>query len=69
MLQKLIYFKPTMRFMIDFDMTSLSKSYLDSTASLDNDNLYIRDYKLVRADHPGNIKRGSVSVYFKDPCL
>ena len=51
-----------MRFMIDFDMISLSKSYLDSTASPDNDNLYIRDYKLVRADHPGNIKRGSECV-------
>ena len=47
-------------------MICLSESYLDSTVSSDNDNLYIRDYKLVRADHPGNIKRGGVCVYFKE---
>ena len=50
----------------DFDMICLSESYLDSTVSSDNDNLYIRDYKLVRADHPGNIERGGVCVYFKE---
>ena len=48
-------------------MICLSESYLDSSVSSDNDNLYIRDYnKLVRADHPGNIKRGGVCVYFKE---
>ena len=31
----------------DFDMICLSESYLDSFVSSDNDNLYIRDYKLV----------------------
>ena len=50
----------------DFDMICLFESYLDSTVSSDNDNLYIRDYNLVRTDHPGNIKRGGVYVYFKE---
>ena len=50
----------------DFDTICLSKSYLDSTVSSDNDNLYIRDYKLVRTDDPLNIKRGGVCVYFKE---
>ena len=36
------------------------------TVSSDNDNLYIRDYKLVRTDQPGNIKRGDMCVYFKE---
>ena len=31
----------------DFDMICLSESYLHSTVPSDNDNLYIRDYKLV----------------------
>ena len=53
----------------DFDMICLSESYLDSTVYSDNGNLYIRDYKLVRADLPGNIKRGGVSVFLKNPCL
>ena len=47
-------------------MICLSKSYLDSSVSSDNDNLYIRDYKLVRAYNPGNIKRGSMCVCFKE---
>ena len=42
---------------------------VDLSPSSDNDNLYIRDYKLVRADHPGNIKRGDVYVYFKESLL
>ena len=49
----------------NFDLICSSESYLDSSVSSDNDNLYIRDYKLVIADHPGNIKRGGVCVYFK----
>ena len=39
-----------------------------SSVSSDNDNLCIKDYKLVRADHPGNVKRGGVYVYLKE-CL
>ena len=50
----------------DFDMICFSESYLDSFASSDNDNFYIRDYKLVRADHTGNVKRGGVRIYFKE---
>ena len=49
----------------DFDMICLSESYLDSSVS--SDNLYIKNYKLVRADHPGNVKRSGVFVYFKEP--
>ena len=44
----------------------LSESYLDSSVSSDNDNLHTKDYKLVRADHPGNVKGGGVCVYFKE---
>ena len=47
-------------------MIWLYESYLHSSVSSDKDNLYVRDYKLVRADLPGNIKRGGVSVYFKE---
>ena len=50
----------------DFDMICSSESYLVSPVSSDNDNLYIRDYKLVRTDQPGNIKRGDMCVYFKE---
>ena len=39
---------------------------VDASVSSDNDNLNINGYKLVRTDHPGNVKRGGVSVYFKE---
>ena len=46
----------------DFDMICLSESYLDSSVSSDNNNLYIKDFKLVRADHPVNVEKGGVCV-------
>ena len=45
-----------------YDMICLSKSYLDVSVSSGNDILNINGYKLVRADHPGNVKRGGVCV-------
>ena len=42
-------------------MICLSESYLDPSS--DNDNQNINEYKLVRADHPGNVKRGGVCVF------
>ena len=47
-------------------MICLSESFLDSSISFDNENPYIKDHKLVRADQPGKVKRGGLSVYFKE---
>ena len=47
-------------------MICVCKSYLDSSVSSINGNLYIKDYKLVRADLPGNVKRGGAYVYFME---
>ena len=47
-------------------MVCLSESYLDASVPSDNDNLNINSYELVRADHPGNVKRGGVRVYVKE---
>ena len=44
-------------------MIYLSETYLDASVSSDNDNLNINGYKLVRADHPGKVKRGRVCVF------
>ena len=44
-------------------MICLIESYLDSYASSDNDNLCIKDYKLLRADHPGNVKTGGFRLF------
>ena len=47
-------------------MIGLSESDLDSLVSSDNDNLNINGFKLVRDDHPGNVKIGCVCVYFSE---
>ena len=44
-------------------MLCLSESYLDESVCPDNDNLKINGYKLVRADHPVNVKRWWICVF------
>ena len=46
------------------DFLCLSETYLDS--STPDELLEIEGYILVRADHPDNIKRGGVCVYYKE---
>ena len=40
-----------------FDVVCISKTYLDSTTALDDKNLAITGYNLLRADHASNSKR------------
>ena len=46
------------------DFICLSETYLDS--SIPDNVLDIEGYRLVRADHPNNIKRGGVCIYYKE---
>ena len=48
-----------------FDIICLSETYLDLTVSLDDVNLVISRYNLIRSDHPSNTKRGRVCLYYK----
>ena len=43
-----------------FDIISLSESFHNSSIRTENNNLKINGYKMVRADHPNNVKRGGV---------
>ena len=38
----------------------------DSTIPNEHVNMQINGYSLLRADHPNNIKRGGVCIYFKE---
>ena len=49
-----------------FDIICLSETYLDSDTPLNDDNLEISGYTLVRSDHPSNTKRGGVCLYYKN---
>ena len=51
-----------------FDIICLSETYLDSTIRSDDDNLSIPGYNFERRDHPSNIRRGGVGIYYKE-CL
>ena len=46
------------------DFICLPETYLDS--SIPDNLIEIEGYNLVRADHPDNIKRGGVSIYYKE---
>ena len=47
-----------------YDFICLSETYLDSSTP---DNLIeMKGYKLISADHPNNIKRGGVCIYYKE---
>ena len=48
-----------------YNFICLSETYLGSTTP--DGLLEIDGYKLVRADHPDNIKRGGVCIYYKEP--
>ena len=43
-----------------------SETYLDNSVLPDESDLNFPGYKLVRADYPGNVKRGGVCINFKE---
>ena len=47
-----------------YDFICLSETYLDS--SIPDNLIDIEGYKLIQADHPDNIKRGGVCIYYKE---
>ena len=49
-----------------FDIVCLSETYLDSTFSNDDSRLNLNGYTLLRDDHPFDVKRGGVCVYYKN---
>ena len=47
------------------DIVCLSETLLNSSVSIDDDNLQIPGYSSLRADHPSNTKRVGVLLYYK----
>ena len=47
----------------NFDIICLSDTYLNS---IDDKNLEIPNYYLLRADHPSNNKRGGVCIFYRN---
>ena len=49
-----------------FDILCLSETYLDSNVSSNDNNVTIPVYDLYRVDHPSNVKREGVCIYYKN---
>ena len=50
----------------NIDIIFLSETFLDSSIETNNPKLNIPGYNLLRSDHPSNIKRGGVCMFYKD---
>ena len=50
------------------DILCLSRTFLNSDISCDDNNLQLPGFDLIRADHPSNTKRGGVCIYYRN-CL
>ena len=48
------------------DLICLSGTWVDSTTSIDSNDLSLKGYNLHRVDDPDNVKKGGVSVYYKE---
>ena len=48
----------------DFDIICLSETYLMSTTDINDENLKIPGY-MYRAEHPSDVKRDGVCIYYK----
>ena len=49
-----------------FDIICLSDTFLNSCLQSDDESLVLNGDKLIRADNPGDIKRGGVCIYFRE---
>ena len=48
-----------------YDLICISETFLNSSHSDSNHPLKLDGYNLIRADHPSNLKRGGVCIYYK----
>ena len=49
-----------------YDILCISETYLDSSALVDNTTPSLSGYNLVRSDHPSNVKRCRVCLYYRE---
>ena len=49
-----------------FDIICLLETFLDSSIPSNDERLYMKGYKLIRADNPSDSKKGDVGIYYKE---
>ena len=50
----------------NFDIICLSETFLNSNHQTKDEALALKGYKLIRADHPDNTRRGGICIYYKE---
>ena len=50
----------------NYDFICISETFFDSSISSDDEDIAIKDYSIIRADHPSNLKQGGVCIYYKE---
>ena len=50
----------------NYDIICLPETYLDSSFSSNDPDLFLDGYKLIRADNPNNVRRGGVCVSYRE---
>ena len=48
------------------DFICISETYFDSSILEGDSSFQLDGYKVIRADHPSNTKRGGVCIYYKE---
>ena len=48
-----------------FDIIFISETYLDASIYSDDENFSIPGCSLTKANHPGNVKRAGICIYYK----
>ena len=52
-----------------YGVICISETFLNSSYSNDDPSLCLKGYNMIRSDHPDNLKRGGVCIYFKEGLL
>ena len=50
----------------NIDIICLSETFLNTSYSKNDTRLHLHGYSLMRADHPRDLKRGGVCIYYKE---
>ena len=50
----------------NFDLICISETFLDSSVAIDDSDLNFNGYNLVRSDHPSDVKRGGICIFYKE---
>ena len=49
-----------------YDIICICKTFLNSSVLGDSEDVQLKDYKLIGADHPYDLRRGGICIYYRE---